>query len=117
MQKANLDSIPADAHGNISKQTAELHGVSVTRVTFNPGAVWSKDLKDYAGTTSCELPHVALVLSGTLAVRMDDGTEQHFSENDVMMLPPGHDAWAVGDEAAVFVEFSRGGDYYDDQKK
>ena len=117
MQKANLDSIPTDAHGNISKQTAELHGVSVTRVTFNPGAVWSKDLKEYAGTTSCELPHVALVLSGTLAVRMDDGSEEHFSKNDVMMLPPGHDAWAVGDEAAVFVEFNRGGDYYDDQKK
>ena len=33
-----------------------------------------------------------------------------------MMLPPGHDAWSVGDEPAVFVEFSRGCDYYDDQK-
>ena len=116
MQKANIDSIPEDAHGKISKQTAELQGVSVTRVTFHPGAVWSKDLKEYAGTSSCQLPHVALVLSGTLAVKMDDGSEEHFSKNDVMMLPPGHDAWSVGDEPAVFVEFSRGGDYYDDRK-
>ncbi len=117
MQKANLDDIPLDEHGKISKQTAELQGVAVTRVTFNKGAVWSKDLKEYAGTSTCELAHVALVLSGTLAVKMDDGSEEHFSKNDVMMLPPGHDAWCVGDEPAVFVEFSRGGDYYDDAKK
>lgn len=117
MQKANLDSITEDTHGKISKQTAELQGVAVTRVTFHPGAKWSKDLQEYAGTASCQLPHVALVLSGTLAVVMDDGSEEYFSKNDVMMLPPGHDAWCVGDEPAVFVEFSRGGDYYDDRKK
>jgi len=29
-----------------------------------------------------------------------------------MLLPPGHDAWTVGDEACTFVEFSRGNDYY-----
>ena len=113
MQKANLDAAPVDTHGKISKQTAELHGVSVTRVTFHPGAKWSADLKEYAGTATCQLPHVALVQSGTLAVLMDDGSEEHFSKNDVMMLPPGHDAWAVGEEAAVFVEFSQGGAYYD----
>jgi len=53
-------------------------GVSVTRVTFDVGAKWSNDLKDYAGTASCELPHVALVLSGTLRVVMDDGSQQDF---------------------------------------
>ena len=117
MQKLNLDFLPTDKHGKIVKQTAQLDGVAVTRVTFNPGAQWSVDLKDYAGTSSCELPHVAYMLKGTLAVRMDDGIEEQFSQNDVMMLPPGHDAWCVGLEPAVFVEFSRGGDYYDDQKK
>jgi hypothetical protein len=30
------------------------------------GAMWSKDLKDYAGTESCLLPHVAYVLSGRI---------------------------------------------------
>ena len=69
---------------------------SVTRVTFDVGAKWSNDLKDYAGTDSCKLPHVALVLSGTLRVVMDDGSQQDFSKNDVMLLPPGHDAWSVG---------------------
>jgi hypothetical protein len=115
MQKANLDSAPLDHHGKISKQTSELNGVSVTRVIFNPGAKWSVDLKPDVGTSNCELPHVALVLQGTLAVQMEDGSVERFSKNDVMLLPPGHDAWCEGDEAAVFVEFSRGGDYYDDQ--
>ena len=84
----------------------------LSRVTFDVGAKWSNDLKDYAGTHSCQLPHVALVLSGTLRVVMDDGSQQDFSKNDVMLLPPGHDAWSVGNEPCVFVEFSRGNDYY-----
>jgi hypothetical protein len=88
MQKLNLDSIPLDEHGKIAKQTATMHGVAVTRVTFNPGAKWSADLKEYAGTESCQLPHVALMLKGCLAVKMDDGSEEHFNQNDVMMLPP-----------------------------
>ena len=89
MQKGNLDSVKADEHGKIRKETVALQGVSVTRVTFDVGAKWSQDLKEYAGTNSCQLPHVALVLSGTLRVVMDDGSQQDFSRNDVMMLPPG----------------------------
>ena len=113
MQKGNLDSVKADEHGKIKKETVALQGVSVTRVTFGVGAKWSNDLKDYAGTNSCQLPHVALVLSGTLRVVMDDGSQQDFSKNDVMLLPPGHDEWSVGNEPCVFVEFSRGNDYFE----
>ena len=113
MQIGNLDAASSDHHGKISKQTVSLDGVSVTRVTFGVGAKWSQDLKDYAGTDTCQLPHVALVLSGTLHVEMEDGDKKDFSKNDVMLLPPGHDAWSVGDEACVFVEFSKGGDFYE----
>jgi ethanolamine utilization protein EutQ (cupin superfamily) len=112
LQKAHLASIDPDIHGRISKRTADLDGVSVTEVTFGVGARWSEDLKDYAGTASCLLPHVSLVLSGTLRVLADDGSTEDFSAGDVMLLPPGHDAWTVGEEPAVFVEFSRGNDYY-----
>ena len=112
MQKADLDAIAPDVHGLISKQTASLDGVEVTRVRFDVGARWSNDLKEYAGTDRCELPHVALVLSGRLGVVMADGSEEEFGANQVMLLPPGHDAWTVGDEACTFVEFSRGNDYY-----
>ncbi len=114
MQKGNLDAVAPDVHGRIEKQSVELEGVTVTRVTFGVGARWSDDLKAYAGTDSCELPHVALVQSGRLHVRMDDGSEDEFGPRDVMLLPPGHDAWSVGDEPCVFVEFSRGNDYYEE---
>ncbi len=113
MQKGNLDAAEEDVHGRISKQSVNLDTVTVTRVTFGVGARWSEDLKDYAGTDSCELPHVAHVVSGRLQVVMDDGSEEVFAEGDVMMLPPGHDAWAVGDKPCVFVEFSEGNDYYE----
>ena len=112
MQKGNLDSgAEVDVHGRIRKQTMTLDAVSVT---FGVGARWSEDLKDHAGTQSCELPHVAPVESGRLGVGMDDGSEETFSRMAVMMLPPGHDAWTVGDEPGVFVEYSKGNDYYED---
>ncbi|MGZ4624773.1 MAG: hypothetical protein ACXV3S_00580 [Kineosporiaceae bacterium] len=112
LQRAHLADVTPDVHGRISKRTAELDGVSVTEVTFGVGARWSEDLKEYAGTTSCELPHVALVVRGTLRVVLDDGSTDDFSAGDVMLLPPGHDAWTVSDVPARFVEFSRGNDYY-----
>ena len=45
-------------------------------------------------------------------VVMDDGSEEEFGAGDIMMLPPGHDAWTVSEEPCVFVEFSQGNDYY-----
>ena len=104
--------VRSDVHGKISKKTVELDTVKVTRVRFDVGAKWSADLKEYAGTSSCLLPHVAYVLSGQIKIRMDDGSEELFSPGDVMMLPPGHDAWTVGDEPCDFIEFSQGNDYY-----
>src|SRR5258707_13642847 len=100
MQKGNLDSVKSDAHGKIKQETVTLQGVSVTRVTFDVWAKWSNDLKDYAGTDSCQLPHVALVLSGTLRVVMDDACQHDFSRTDVVLLPPDHHARSVGNQPA-----------------
>jgi hypothetical protein len=113
MQQAAFAAITPDVHGRIVKRTAALDGVSVTQVTFGPGAKWSQDLKAYAGTELCELPHVAVVTAGVLAVQMRGGQYKEFTAGEVMLLPPGHDAWTVGDGACTFVEFSRGNDYYE----
>jgi hypothetical protein len=112
MQKANLDEATVEVHGRISRKTVDLDGVKVMQMTFGPGARWSTDLKPDVGTELCQAPHVALVLSGTLHVELQDGSVREFSRHDVMMIPPGHDAWSVGDQPCVFVEFSRGDDYY-----
>jgi len=113
MQKKNLNAADHVAHyGLITKDEVELEGVTARRVTFNVGARWANDLKPYANTESCLLPHVAYVKSGRIHIRMVDGSEQEFGPDDIMMLPPGHDAWTVGDEPCVFIEFSTGTDYY-----
>lgn len=113
MQRKNLDAPDhVDTYGRIKKEEVVLEGVTVHRVTFGVGATWSTDLKPVAKTASCMLPHVAYVQSGRLHVRMDDGSEQEFGAGDIMMPPPGHDAWSVGDLPCVFIEFSAGGDYY-----
>lgn len=117
MKKANIDTVAADVHGRISKQVVELDGVTAIKVTFNPGAKWSADLKDYAGTDTCLLPHVAYVINGSIHIVMDDGSEETFSRGDIMMLPPGHDAWTEGSEPCEFIQFSQGDDHYDDQVK
>jgi hypothetical protein len=114
MRRGNFGDVNPDVHGKISKRSLELDDMIVTRVTFGVGARWSQDLKAYAGTPSCALPHVAYVVSGRLAVRMDDESEEIFGPGEVMLLPPGHDAWQVGDTPCVFVEFSQGNDYYDE---
>jgi hypothetical protein len=36
---------------------------------------------------------------------MDDGTQLDCKAGDVSLLPQGHDAWVVGNEPAVVVDF------------
>ena len=73
--------------------------------TFEPGWRWSDHVKPIAGTDSCQSPHFLYVLSGRMGVRMDDGSEGECGPNDVVRIEPGHDAWVVGDEACVVVDF------------
>jgi quercetin dioxygenase-like cupin family protein len=72
---------------------------------FQPGWRWSEDVKPIAGTQSCQAPHAIYVISGRMGIRMDDGTEGEIGPGDIAMIEPGHDAWVVGDEACVGVDF------------
>jgi hypothetical protein len=45
------------------------------------------------------------VLEGRMALRMDDGTEREFGPGETVHMAPGHDAWIVGDEACVLLDF------------
>jgi len=38
-------------------------------------------------------------------VRMDDGSEGERGPDDTVRIDPGHDAWVVGDEPCVIVDF------------
>jgi quercetin dioxygenase-like cupin family protein len=79
---------------------------TVGRGTFEPGWQWSEHVKPIAATESCQSAHLAYCVSGRMAVRMDDGTKMEIGPGDVAVIPPGHDAWVVGNEPCVQVDFS-----------
>jgi len=83
----------------------------VGRLTFQPGWRWSDDVKPIAGTVSCEAPHFQYHVSGVLRIQMDDGTEFDCKPGEVSLLPSGHDAWVVGNEPAIVVDFQGMIDY------
>jgi len=77
----------------------------VGRATLQPGWRWSESVQPLAKTKSCEAPHFQYHVAGVLHVLMDDGTELDCKPGDISVLPPGHDAWTVGDEPVIVVDF------------
>jgi len=88
-----------------------IKGRTVGRATFQPGWRWSDSVKPLVNTKSCEAPHFQYHLSGTLRVKADDGEERDFKAGDVSLLESGHDAWVVGNEPVVVVDFQGMLDY------
>ena len=78
----------------------------VGRATFQPGWQWSKHVKPIAQTESCQAAHVGYTISGRMKVVMDDGTAEEFGPGDVMVCDPGHDAWVVGNEPCVVIDWT-----------
>jgi quercetin dioxygenase-like cupin family protein len=80
-------------------------GSQIGRLTLAPGWRWSLHVKPLAGTEWCEAPHFQYHVSGTVHVQMADGTEFDVGPGEVTALPSGHDAWVVGDEPVVLVDW------------
>ena len=83
----------------------KIGNATIGRATFQPGWKWSESVQPIAKTKSCEAPHFQYHVSGVLMVKMDDGTILECKPGDVSLLPSGHDAWVVGTEPAVVVDF------------
>lgn len=112
MQKKNLaepDELRVFDKGRL--ELVSLGGVTFGRATFQPGWRWSTSVKPLVNTRSCEAPHLQYHISGRLHVVMDDGSQEEFGPGDVSLLPPGHDAWVVGEDPAVVIDISGMGDY------
>jgi hypothetical protein len=86
-------------------------GATIGRATFEPGWKWSTCVKPIAQTNSCQAAHFGYQVSGTITTRMDDGTETTSKAGDVLNIPPGHDAWVVGNEPVVMLDFQGMVDY------
>jgi class 3 adenylate cyclase len=91
-------------HGTL--QVVALDEVVFGEYTLEPGWRWSKDVKPIAGTQHCQHHHLGYAIRGHLRVSMKDGTTFDFHAGDAYEIPPDHDAWVVGDESYIAVEFS-----------
>jgi class 3 adenylate cyclase len=83
-----------------------LDEMAVGRFVFRPGWRWSKDVAPIAGTSLCQHRHVGYTISGALEVQMQDGTKLVIGPGEAYEIPPGHDAWVLGDEPWDSVEFT-----------
>ncbi|HEY6502678.1 MAG TPA: cupin domain-containing protein [Chitinophagaceae bacterium] len=92
-------------------ELVKIGGAMIGRATFQPGWKWSESVQPLVKTKSCEAPHYQYHVSGVLMVKMDDGTVLECKPGDISLLPVGHDAWVVGTEPAIVVDFQGMIDY------
>lgn len=90
---------------NVAGQIVVLGEVYIGRYVAQPGWRWSKDVKPTVGTPSCQHHHQGIVLSGRIQFSTEDGAQRTCGPGEAFDVPPGHDAWVVGDEPCVTIEF------------
>lgn len=98
------DEVRSIPHGNV--RILDLGDIVVGRQVWEPGWRWSKDVKPIAMTELCEYHHIGVTISGTVHVQMRDGAELDITPDTAYEIPPGHDAWVVGDEPYVTYDFA-----------
>jgi hypothetical protein len=100
------DELRKMPNGNGQGSIVDVDGMSVVRGELQPGWRWSNDLQPIVGTTSCEFAHTGIMLEGCLHIEMNDGTSVDLAAGDVYSVPPGHDAWVVGDTTVRSIDWS-----------
>lgn len=98
------ERLQAGERGHVELVT--LAGATVGRASFEPGWRWSEQMKVLAGTELCQLNHTGYVVSGREMVRMADGSEFELGPGDAFEIGAGHDAWVLGDEPCVTIDFT-----------
>jgi hypothetical protein len=91
--------------GTGSVAVVNLDSATVARISFPSGWRWSEDVKPIAGTERCQAHHVGHVVSGRLRVEDEGGSTFEVGPGDVYEIAPGHDAWVLGDDGFVGLEF------------
>lgn len=104
--KATSTSAEARRLGNTELSVAALGDATITREVMAPGWRWSTDVKPIVGTDLCRAMHQLYVVSGRMHIVTEDGAELEVGPGDAVVIPPGHDAWVVGDEACEAIDFS-----------
>jgi hypothetical protein len=108
-QFSQADEVRTFDHGRV--ELLRVGRSEIGRLVLAPGWRWSSDVKPIAGTELCEAPHFQYHVAGTLHIKMADGTEFDAHPGDITSLPSGHDAWVIGDEEVVLVDWYGASEY------
>jgi mannose-6-phosphate isomerase-like protein (cupin superfamily) len=105
VEAKSLDSPDAAwAFLDMSERVAvQLRTAATGRGVYRPGWRWSEHARPVSGRESEE--HIGYVISGRMAVRAKDGTEVEVGPGEAFIAAPGHDAWVVGEEPCVALDF------------
>jgi len=111
VERKSLDS-PDDRRTFLDQServAVRLGTVVVGRGVYRSGWRWSEHVRPLSGKDSTD--HIGLVISGRMGVRAKDGTEVEVGPGDAFIVGPGHDAWVVGEEPCVALDFAPTGRY------
>jgi hypothetical protein len=113
MNQLTITKLESKSHGTPDEirkpektqvEIVRLEGFTLGRYTMEPGWRWSQCIKPIVKTDSCQLTHVGHAVSGSITVRMNDGTQKTINAGESYTIPPGHDAWVDGKESFVGIE-------------
>jgi class 3 adenylate cyclase len=90
-------------HGHVDIVNAG--SLVIGRQVLEPGWRWSTHVKPIVGTDWCEFHHVSFLLAGRIRVETAEGESHEVVAGEVVEIAPGHDAWVLGDEAAISIDF------------
>jgi mannose-6-phosphate isomerase-like protein (cupin superfamily) len=99
------DEVREFTDGTGRTELVTLAGIAVGLSTYEPGWRWSTNVRPIVGTDTCHVEHVGYILDGRLAVKLDDGSQLELGPGDAFHVPSGHDAWTVGGERCVALDF------------
>ena len=91
--------------GGVTIDIAEAANGRVKRVCYPPGFRWSTHMKPIVKTELCMHAHVGFLARGRVRGTYADGCVFDVAAPRAIVLDPGHDAWVVGRDAAVLIEF------------
>jgi hypothetical protein len=106
---AEPDEVRRFGHGRL--EVLHLAAGDVGRMVLEPGWHWSEHVKPIAGTALCETAHFGYQVSGVLRIQLADGTTIDVRPGMAGTVPTGHDAWVVGEEPAILLDWAGAASY------
>jgi hypothetical protein len=91
--------------GGAQVDTVRAGNGRVKRAVYPPGFRWSTHMRPNVEGDLCMHAHVGFLARGHIEGEYPDGCRFEYTAPQVVTIEPGHDAWVVGDEEAVLIQF------------